>query len=376
MQSPDGPINEALLFCDLVFDSLLHQNNPQQLLSIVFVKLRQLLNIDLFCLLWPITRNGVPEWEHAGLGEKTIRLSLLEKLDEKRSQKEPSPFSPHTSFYDFAFSNAETPYTVIPCKQLLPKASSIKHLHYIQLNEEEKPFGYLFLGTEKSNNALSGNKTQWRKLGKRLLNIVKASIFDSQREERFLQVSIAYSQLLDDYAEMGEAHRALEKEIQRFSPMEGMMNSAFHLIKKLRDMKPGHAYMSDFFYAIKKMTTCELACFAFLNEGSFQLIYQNEESDIVKLEFSELDGGIYHDVIFSDIPHYWDGVLPREFLLPSGHPNISDSLFIPVRDIDDNEGVFMLANSQTEEMTLHIQTLVTSLLRLEADHLIQSVTTD
>ncbi len=366
---PEQPMQEAVEYVDLIFNSLVHQNNPKQLLVQVFQKLRQLLHVDFFLLAWPSFQSRLTRWESSGLGDQALRMTISERLEEDGGKGQSEKYMGFSGFLEFAYSESIIPNQIYPCQPLIPELCSVKELFFMQLAMDDRPLGLFFMGTHEQNDIFIDKQEHWEKLGKFLHHLLKTATYDCQREERFLEIGHAYTKLLEDYSKLGETSRIQEEQLMVFNTLDTTINAVFKMFSKIKTMSPGSGYLDQLFHYVKSVTGASLVCLTYLNHGEFQFIYQSEGPQFKRLQFLELNGGCYHDVIFSGMPIYWDGSGQRPFLLPSGHPVLNSAYIVPISNFEGDEGVFVVGNTVDGDMNRVLRNLIQQIVTLECDAL-------
>ena len=373
MQAHETQLSSSIHFCKILFNSFLCQNNPQQLFSIIFKRLKELLPFDFLALIWKEKREGRAFWKKAGVGNQSLLSNLVDTLNSKDSDTQHEI----SHFLSEAFSKPLEGSTFIPWQPILPPGSDLKHLFGIPMIDEGRHFGFLLLGRETvfdpEGEMFSNQSESWQTLTDCLMKILKSADYESQRENRFLEINEAYSTLLKNYTVLNQDSKILELEIEKYQLASGNIDQVFRFLDSASNLTPGPGFLNSIFRFLTSLTGFDLAGLAIPNDGKVILDFSRESGILDRLEFNELDGGIYHDLMFSREDHYWDGSGPRHFLLPSGHPSIENSFFIPFLDNQGNEGVVVLANHSTGILHKGAKTTAKKVIQFESRRLLHSV---
>jgi len=361
---------EILAFCETMFNALLCQNNPNQLFSIIFSKLEEILPVNLLSLFWPAPENPVADWKHVTWGDTPSGKKLFDTImKENRARKLESP---NHEFLDLVFHGENPPQTLHPCTKLLPENAAVSQLYSMTLSIDKKPLGLLFLGLPDGQSSLTIQPHDYQRLADILSRILKASEYDARREMHFLEISDAYTKLLQDSSALRYTNRELEQSLYLNNLTANYMDMILQFFQRTHLVEPGSAYLRTFFRFIRNITGCPFCGIAVPLDGTILLTYKNEDQDPVQRQFPEIDSGIYHDLLFSPEPRYWTEDQPRDYLLPSGHPNMFNSYFIPFMDSETNEGTLVLANHPGGTIDISIREIALKIVALFNDKLIAS----
>jgi hypothetical protein len=361
---------EILAFCETMFNALLCQNNPNQLFSIIFSKLEEILPVNLLSLFWPDPEKPDSEWKHVTQGDPASGHALFNTImEETRARRHESA---RHGFLDRVFHGESSPQTLHPCMELLPGNVSVSQLYSMTLSIDKKPLGLLFLGLPDKQSSLIIQPHDYQRLADILPRILKASEYDARREMHFLEISDAYTRLLQDSSALRYTNRELEQSLYLNNLTANYMDMILQFFQRTHLVEPGEQYLRTFFRFMRNVTGCPFCGIAVPRDGTILLTYKNEDQDPVQRQFPEIDSGIYHDLLFSPEPRYWTEDQPRDYLLPSGHPNMFNSYFIPFMDAETNEGTLVLANHPGGTIDISIREIALKIVSLFNDKLIAS----
>ncbi len=175
-----------------------------------------------------------------------------------------------------------------------------------------------------------------------------AAIYDKARleDKREARVMSLSSELTHER----ESNRALTQDLKliksQWAESKNVMERyqrLFRLFDALRTVPCDEHYLDKFLEFVRNLTAGNTATICFSEIQGMNLVYVQKDKRLGSLAFSELDGGLYHDLLFSGEPLYWDGCGVRSFELPSGHPRVRNCIAVPF-DWGELRGVVLAAN--------------------------------
>ena len=362
-------LERANQFCLTLFNCLLHQNNSKQLLSFIFSKFAGLLPFDAFGLIWLDPTTEKVDWcSHGAVDSwsdslESLGTSLIQEIGPVQK---------------IALAKLKSGVAVFSLKAWQPNSST--DLLCLPLLDEDRLLGFVLLGQDitagqdiEFNSPSSEEQPEWHQLAKTLTRLLKSSIYDSQRESRFLEIGDAYTQLLEDYSELKSSSQLLETRVDDLRIGNGHVTQVFRYLKSRSLQVDPEAMLNAFFRLARSVSSFELVGIALPVEGRIDLFWSSEDEMLSTMAFSEMEGGVYHDLLFTREPLYWDGSWPRKFLLPSGHPMVHNSFFIPFETTQGQDAILMLANHLSGLLHGGVKSLMIEVLQLEGDRIIEAL---
>lgn len=218
------------------------------------------------------------------------------------------------------------------------------------LTDMNRPVGHMLLGYDQAMTAMGDYERQLERACREIISLYGMSRLHEAREHQFFQVSEELAQFKEtrDVEEMD--FRDLEYRWQELMGAHRRLTQIFRIIERLRDCPKDMTYMTHLLEYLKALCGAATATLCFVRDHGLYLIYSHHERPVQTMFFSELDGGIYHDMVDRDSPVFWDGEQQRPFFLPSGHPRVRNCACLPLRLDGQVVGSAMVANQVDREL--------------------------
>lgn len=307
-------------------------HNPGHLLSFLAEHLRQELKADLL----QIQMNEEPD-SH-GL---TVTVSDDPRLE---ALARPLPSHPeinahiktgtHGCFEDY-FSLADPDGDPIPIAQTI----------VWPLKNGEEAQGFLLLLRLREAASFSHHERELlTQLGSHLVAIYSTARVEADRENQFIRFHTDYHQLKEAHESMMMDLRDLEHQWDQQRHLNQKLTQVFQIIEVVRLFPRDFQFIAKTLDLLKSFAQADTSILCFNDIAHMLNIYQHKDRPVQALMFSELDSGIYHDMMHTTQALVWDGKGARPFHLPSGHPRVRDCVCIPIQRDDHHVGSLMVAN--------------------------------
>ena len=185
---------------------------------------------------------------------------------------------------------------------------------------------------------------------------------EDKREARFMSMTHENDQMRQTNDAMMMDLHDLERKWLDIQQVQERHENLFRMLDLLRHLPRDQAYLAKILDFVRSLAGSNTATLCFSEIDGMYAIYLMKDRSLRSLAFSELDGGLYHDVLHSGQHYHWDGKNPRDFDVPSGHPRVRSCLAVPF-DWEDFRGVIMAANL---EGSVHADGVADSITKLIA----------
>jgi hypothetical protein len=176
---------------------------------------------------------------------------------------------------------------------------------------------------------------------------LSALLYEQERERNFLELSQHHEQMIEAYHGLSQLVADQQRRLEQSLKQHQWQRLSWQVLMRHSGIRDEHKIIESFCRVFAQFFSSSSLVLVVNRMGQFQGVVFRLEEGFETLDFAELDSGIYHDILFDGRHAWWDGEGTRPFLLPSGHPRMSNGFFIPIRDQKGLEGVLCAANMES-----------------------------
>lgn len=236
---------------------------------------------------------------------------------------------------------------------------------------EQDTFAGLVLGSthEKWNHPEELHISQSLKF---MVAIYHALQFGLEREKQFILAVNENQQVKQHNMEMQLDLADLETRYRRLQSMHDRLGQTLQIWQMMHLYPKGKSFIEKMLSSMRHFLRANTATLCFPDLMGMHLVSKNGDDGMEMLFFSELEGGLYYDLVFKREPVLWDGLDKRQFYLPSGHPRVRNCVCTPVIKEDRVTLVAMVANRQDDPFEYEDLAALGHLINLLQDDLLAS----